>query len=485
MKLSVPIRIFLALIFVGLLPFYALLYYTYINSSEQLRENIVAEQKKQLQAVNIMVEQDIDVLHRESAFLAGLPLMDDVITGDVDHRIDNLLALKQKVYKLHTELRVDGPGKTVAQTEGFSADTGEGLRFRHDITASFDPAWHIGSVEIFLPFSSLNHYFKTRQDRWCALFQGDRVAGECRFGGQAVFAEPALSNGVQIIMSIDREKFEQPLILLKRQLVTLALFSLGALTLLFIFVSRIVSRPIAQNIRLQQQKLELIEAARHAAEAKSRFISQMSHEFRSPLNSIIGFSQFLESEQLLEEEYRKIPAMIEHSGKDLLALVDQILDFAKAEQATLEMTPERIALNELAVEVMESLRPQAEAKGLIMTQACEALSVTADRRMLKNILINLAANAIKYTHEGYVHIDVQDNKGVRISVSDSGIGIAPEQEASLFQPFSRLEGSEKIQGSGLGLALCLAYAERMGARLYYARHDEGSEFVLQFDKEAV
>lgn len=484
MRLSIPQSIFLALFFVGLLPFYGLLYFMYVSSSAQLRETIEAQQNRRLEAVNIMVQQDVDVLEREAAFLAALPLMDDLIADDIDHRIDNLLTLKQRVYKLKTELRVSDAERTVAETDGFEAAKGDGLLFREEIRASFNPGRRIGSIEILLPFASLGHYFQTREDRWCVRRYGRGVAGDCTLPEypSVAFAGKPMRSDLQIVLAVDRSTFEQPLDVLKRQLLTIAAFSLLALSLFFIFVTRIVSRPIAQNIRFQQQQLELLEAARQAAEAKSRFTSQMSHEFRTPLNSIIGFSQFLESENLLDPEYRKIPKMIEQSGKDLLALINQILDFAKAEQTVPDMKPERIALKSMAEQVVEQLRPQAEAKSLAFSLSCDDVVVIADRRMTQSILTNLAANAVKYTHTGYVHVYVRRDADIVMGVRDSGIGIAPEEAKRLFQPFTRFKGSERIQGSGLGLALSFAYAQRMGAELSYRRREDGSEFAVAFKK---
>lgn len=486
MKLSISVRIFLALFFVGLVPFYGLLYFMYLSSSDRLRHLLHIEQQKRVDAVSIMVQQDIDVLQRESAFLAAIPLMDDLISDDIDHRIDNLLDLKQAVYKLHTELRVEGLKKVVAETDGFKRFLGKGLLFEHKIFASFKPKWQIGTIAILLPFASLEHYFATREDAWCVRFKNAGVAGECSAADDRhiVVAGDAMANGLQITMYMQKQKYEQPLEVLKTQLLLIALFSLLALMVLFVFVGRIVSRPIAQNIRLQQQKLELLEAARQAAEAKSRFTSQISHEFRTPLNSIIGFSQFLDREELVDPQYKKIPKLVEQSGKDLLALINQILDFAKAEQSVMEMKPEYVLLDKLAEEVMETLKPQADVKGLSVSCDCERVSVMADRRMLKGILVNLVANAIKYTHEGYVHIEIRRENGVRVSVRDSGIGIPADQAESLFEPFQRFKGSEQIQGSGLGLALSYAYAQRMGARLFYVAHQEGSEFVVTFKEEA-
>lgn len=485
MKLTVPQRIFFGLFFVGLFPFYLLLYYMYQNSSTQLRDAMHAGQTKRIENVEAMIARDLDVMKRESAFLASLPLMDDLITRDIDHRIDTLLTLKQNVYRLHTELQACGNEACYAATNGFTAGAEDGLHFRHDVHASFKPDWHIGNIEIFLPFSSLDVYFASRKDYWCVRDGGNAVAGRCAPAEEKIvtFGNGPVYGAVTIALEISEDVYDQPLRMLRRQLLAIALFSLAALTAFFFFVSRIVSRPIAQNIKFQAQKLELLEASRQAAEAKSRFTSQMSHEFRTPLNSIIGFSQFLEKEKLVAQEYRNIPTLIEKAGKHLLDHINQILDFSKAEQSVLEMQLRHLQVDALIEEVLAGLKPQADAKRLALTCRCVPATLLADERMLKNILINLVANGIKYTNSGHVHVSVQVTKTIKISVRDSGIGIKPEQKELLFQPFARLGENSAVQGSGLGLALASAYAERMGARLYFIGHDVGSEFVLAFKKE--
>lgn len=486
MKLSVPRRIFVALFVVGLLPFYLLLYYMYLHSSKQLVEKFRLAQQKRLEAVTIMVRQDIDVLRREAAFLASLPMMDDLVSDDIDRRIADLLALKQRVYKLHTELCVNDKNRIVARTEGYLPAEQEGVRFAHDVFASFDPDRKIGSLEILLPYAALNHYFTAREDHWCVRRDGRSVAGECLVtdGKALLFEGERVYGDLCVDLTIERERFEAPLRVLRQQLLAVALFSFAALVALFVFVTRIVAGPIAQNNRLQEQKLELLEASRQAAEAKSRFISQMSHEFRTPLNSIIGFSQFLDQEKLVDPEYAKLPKNIERSGKALLELVNQILDFAKAEQADLAIRPEPLHLERLIAEVVESLRPQASAKRLELAFVCDAVTLESDERLLRSILVNLVANGIKFTDAGYVRIEVRRGKTLEISVRDSGIGITPEQGRRLFQPFVRLESAVKTQGSGLGLALSAAYARRLGARLYLVPRERGSEFILEFNKEA-
>lgn len=483
--MSIAQRIFIALFVLGLLPFYALLYYMYSSSSKQLQKTVEIEQRKKVEAINIMIDQDIDVLNREVVFLSKLPLMDDLITGDIDHRIKHLLEIKQRVYKLATTIIVSGQGVKIIAKDKQSPNAQEGIRFTQKIVASFNGAWQIGTIEIVLPFSSLEHYFKTRKERWCAMYENRAVAGDCRFdaANDVKFTAEEVAAKLNVSLIANRATLERPILLLRRQLLLIALFALVALSSFFLFVSRMISKPIAQNIQLQQQKLQLLESAKSAAESKNRFISQMSHDFRTPLNSIIGFSQFIQEEKFVKGEFAHVPGLIEHSGKELLALVNQLLEYAKLEHSELPLHFEPFNGCELIKQVAKAMQLQAEQKGIELHIECENITLYSDMNLVKSIVSNLLSNAIKYTNEGFVRISLQRNSGVEIKVQDSGIGIDAKEAKHLFEPFVRLKGSQSVQGSGLGLALCSAYALKIGALLGYREYEHGSEFYLQIKEQ--
>ncbi|GAB4282906.1 MAG: hypothetical protein Kow0067_03470 [Coriobacteriia bacterium] len=228
---------------------------------------------------------------------------------------------------------------------------------------------------------------------------------------------------------------------------------------------------------------EELEAANRA---KSDFLASMSHEFRTPLNSIIGFTDVLLSGMAgeLEAEQRTQIGMVNASGRHLLALVNDVLDLAKIEAG--KLVPE-LAVFDLAREleaVVGTMRPQAEAKGLLLTSSlCRAhIEVKSDARMVRQIVLNLLSNAVKFTDRGTVSLDAQcDDDGLRIEVADTGPGIAPEHQARIFEAFTQLEGHAGLtpDGTGLGLAISSRLARALGGELRLeSTPGKGSRFTL-------
>jgi signal transduction histidine kinase/ActR/RegA family two-component response regulator len=223
--------------------------------------------------------------------------------------------------------------------------------------------------------------------------------------------------------------------------------------------------------QLQQTNLEL-QSARQTAEkanlAKSDFLSSMSHELRSPLNAILGFAQLLESASPPPTAPQaKSIARILQAGWYLLKLINEVLDLAVIESGKLSMSKETVSLAELMSECQAMMEPQAQQAGIHMTfaQFDQSVFVSADRTRLKQILINLVSNAIKYNKaQGTVVVDCAASVlgRIRISVTDTGAGLSPEKLAQLFQPFNRL-GQEvgSVAGTGIGLVVSKRLAELM------------------------
>jgi PAS domain S-box-containing protein len=228
---------------------------------------------------------------------------------------------------------------------------------------------------------------------------------------------------------------------------------------------------------------------RSAAEAKDRFLANMSHELRTPLNAIIGFTGTLlmKLPGPLTEAQEKQLTTVQGSARHLLSLINDLLDVAKIESGKLDLRLEATSCRDVLREVSASLRPLAERKGLALELDLgdADVIVRTDRRSLSQIVINLASNAIKYTDEGKVSIQLAkrgDDGGLgEISVSDTGCGIRPEDEVKLFQAFSQIDSSStrRHEGTGLGLHLSQKLAELLGLYITLAtQHGVGSTFTL-------
>jgi PAS domain S-box-containing protein len=231
----------------------------------------------------------------------------------------------------------------------------------------------------------------------------------------------------------------------------------------------------ADNSVRKQVEAELISAkaaAEKASLAKSDFLSNMSHELRSPLNAILGFAQLMESGSPLPTPAQKASIdQILHAGWYLLELINEILDLALIESGRLSMSQEPMSLVDVMLECQAMIEPQAQKSGIRMSfpQLELPYFVKADRTRVKQVLVNLLSNAIKYNRiQGTVEVSCRLNtaKRIRISVRDTGEGLSPEKLAQLFQPFNRLgQEASAEEGTGIGLVVSKRLVELMGGEI--------------------
>jgi signal transduction histidine kinase len=239
-----------------------------------------------------------------------------------------------------------------------------------------------------------------------------------------------------------------------------------------------------ENARLYEglstSNVRLMEASR----LKSQFLANMSHELRTPLNSIIGFSKVLLNrlDGDLTERQEAYIRSVHNSSRHLLELINGILDFSRIEAGKLEMRPEAVDLHDLVDECIQLSLPLVRDKRVKIEKdlPAELPEVHADRTRVKQVLLNLISNAIKFTSTGRVLVLVRPEAGVvRVSVADTGIGISPKDLQRLFEPFQRLDNplAQQADGTGLGLAISKKFVELHRGRIWAeSRENHGSTF---------
>jgi len=248
--------------------------------------------------------------------------------------------------------------------------------------------------------------------------------------------------------------------------------------------------------RIQRALHEAMEKAETASRAKTEFLATMSHELRTPLNAIIGFSEVLKREllgPLGQERYREYAKDINESGAHLLNLISDILEYSKSESGKLRLVEGEVDLNQMIAMIVRQQGPRAEAAGVSITRdgQDQALRVHADERKLRQVLMNLLSNAIKFTPMGgEVHLGLQrdDEGNVLIRISDTGIGIAPEDMPKVFSAFGQVDNAwtRRHEGSGLGIPLAKAMIELHGGELQIAsKVGSGTSVTVKLPRERV
>jgi protein-histidine pros-kinase len=249
-------------------------------------------------------------------------------------------------------------------------------------------------------------------------------------------------------------------------------------------------RDISERKQIERALSEKNVELQQAAEAKNRFLANMSHELRTPLNAIIGFTGTLlmRLPGPLTTDQEKQLGTIQGSARHLLALINDLLDVARIESGKVELNLESISCVDLIEDLATSMRQLAEKKNLDFRLELPAADVriTTDQRALKQILINLVNNAIKYTDAGSVVVALlqhtEDAAAVtQFTVRDTGVGIRTQDQSRLFQAFTQLDSSptRRFEGTGLGLHLSQRLAALLGGRITLdSSAESGSTFVL-------
>jgi len=268
-------------------------------------------------------------------------------------------------------------------------------------------------------------------------------------------------------------------------------------------VSFVAALALSRQARLQALLVRRQAAARAAqakalaaSQAKSDFLATISHEIRTPLNSILGFASLVADDPTLSSENRRRLDLVSRAGRSLAEIVGDLLDFAKVEAGRLDLTLTSTSPSALLRDAVAIIAPEAAAKGLTLRTICDATGegdvdtpLALDETRMRQVLLNLLANALKFTAQGGVTVKLTAGPAVgalRFEVIDTGIGIAPEVQARLFQRFSQADSStsRRYGGTGLGLAISKALITRMGGAIgVESQLGQGARFWITLDAE--
>jgi len=251
---------------------------------------------------------------------------------------------------------------------------------------------------------------------------------------------------------------------------------------------------VTERVRSRMALEEAKKEAERANELKSSFLANMSHEIRTPLGAILGFTDLLKDKNLRLEDRDRFLETISRNGKALTKIIDDILDLAKVESGKLEVEQTEFSFFNLIDDVMDVFRERTRAKGIYLRAHLNKETpgrIVCDPTRLRQILINIVGNAVKFTNEGGVTIEViglkQDSNKVnfRVFVRDTGVGMDVEQMQRIFQPFMQADNttSRKFGGTGLGLALSRRLANALNGDVSIEKCDpkEGSTFLISFE----
>lgn len=249
-----------------------------------------------------------------------------------------------------------------------------------------------------------------------------------------------------------------------------------------------------EELERRRMELEFVNAElRRANETKNRFLATVSHELRTPLNSVIGFSELLKGQAFggLNDKQMEYVNYIHTSGKHLLQLINNILDISKIEAGRMELVKEDVDVESLVEEAIATVRPMADARGIALRTRIEGKgSIRADRAKLRQVLLNLLTNAVKFNRDGgLVDVETRFEKGeFLVSIKDTGIGIKKGDLEKVWMEFERVGNRERraIEGTGLGLAVTKRLVELHGGRIWAeSEYGKGSTFTFTIPAEGV
>ena len=255
-----------------------------------------------------------------------------------------------------------------------------------------------------------------------------------------------------------------------------------------------VTRDVSERVRLQAELQQAAEEATAAAAVKADFLTNMSHELRTPLTAVLGFTDLIEAQTDLSDATRGYVEQVSSAGRALMACINDVLDFSKLEAGQIEIKRIPTSPATLLSDTLGLFAAQAQDKGIVLSVRGlnglpSGLSLDSDR--VRQILLNLIGNAVKFTERGSVVVELTydpTRADLRVVVTDTGPGIAKHSVSQLFKRFSQIDGSStrKHGGTGLGLAICKGLTEAMGGEIgVFSEQDQGSSFWFTIPAETI
>lgn len=536
---SLANRLLFAFISIGAIPFVIFLVYTLILSETKIVNKLIGDQHHELQIVKKSIDIHLKSLAKEVSFLARLDVMDDILSDDIDKRISRMLEKKRDDYTIELDFSVVSENsiiiassnkekiskvfnlfETIEHKHGFVL-IGENLYIYSNIFASFDDTKELGLLVLKYRLDNLKEYFIEKSSSYIYMKNKKHTIGnEANIQINIKSTKDSLGTKDYIIVYQKMDNILKDWYIfyaLKKDVsleffydfIKLMLYLFPFIVILTIFISykfsKYIVKPIEELTELTDEIIDSKDYSKFlnmnasdevgrlaksfntllnttdktldASEAKSAFISNLSHELKTPLNAIIGFSQYLISYEKLTDEQLDIVSNIESSSQYLLEMIYGILDIAKIEAGKMELHVEQLNVKDLAEECFSMLEPLADDKGLDFELKCENtknLIINNDKKILKQIIINLLSNSIKFTQDGFVKLEIYNkDENIVIEVQDSGIGLAKEHIKKLFKDFSQIENGliHKQKGTGLGLSLSKKLSHVVGGDIIL--HSDG------------
>lgn len=347
-------------------------------------------------------------------------------------------------------------------------------KYNHDAVFSLDLRGHVINTNAMAEKLTGYEIPQMTGQRF-SMFIGERKLRDILSAAESNFATPAIDKSINTIRRKDGQEAEV--------LATVAPIIINGENVGFYI--------IAKDIRDQKQLLIAKETAERTNRAKSEFLAMMSHEIRTPMNGVIGMTDLMMEMDGITDTHREYLEIIRKSGDTLLAIINDILDFAKIESGKSELHESIFDLRLAVSETLDILKIQAKEKGLSLSFEAETSipkHIIGDQDRLKQILINLIGNSVKFTYSGGISVKIgtvsQVGQQLRVcfAVEDTGIGIPEEKVAVLFEPFSQLDQfmTRRFEGTGLGLAITKKLVEMMGGDIWVEQH-QGPGVTFKFE----